>query len=93
MNAAVGSTLLGLLIVILAVGIPYWLTHKRMRPQHDPAEANAYLEATARSKRDVAKGRPSHRPFWHGGDASRRWQAAHAGEQTEVDEDIPISGR
>lgn len=38
------SILIGLLLVVAAVGIPFWLTHRRMRP-NDPAEAHAYLDA------------------------------------------------
>jgi hypothetical protein len=65
MSAAVGQTLLGLLIVSLAIGVPYWLTHRHMRPQHDPAEMQAYAEATDRSAEKIAAGAPARR-FDHG---------------------------
>jgi hypothetical protein len=35
---------IGLLLVAAAVSIPFWLTHRRMRP-NKPAEAHAYLDA------------------------------------------------
>ena len=35
---------IGLALVAAAVGIPYWLTHRGMRP-NDPVEARAYLDA------------------------------------------------
>jgi len=38
------SIAIGLLLVALGVGIPYWLTHRGMHPS-DPAEAQAYLDA------------------------------------------------
>jgi hypothetical protein len=75
MTTAVVSVLAGLVIAILVIGTPYWLTHRHMRPQHDPDEALAYQQATARSAGDIAGGKPG-RSFWHGGRAARRWQAA-----------------
>ena len=77
MFAAIGASVLGLLIVILAVGIPYWLTHRHMRPQHDAGEVQAYQEATDRSKQAIAEGKPG-RPFWRGGRAARRWHKVQA---------------
>lgn len=56
MISTLGAILLGLLIVILAIAIPYWLTHRHMRPQHDPAEAGAYAVATDRSAEKIAAG-------------------------------------
>jgi hypothetical protein len=35
---------IGLVLVAAGVGIPFWLTHRGMRP-NDPAEAHAYLDA------------------------------------------------
>ncbi len=40
-----GSLVIGLAIVALAVGIPYFLTHRRMREPHDVADSHAYLRA------------------------------------------------
>jgi hypothetical protein len=42
------SIIAGLVIVALAVGIPYLLTHKRMRSPHDLAEGQAYIRARRR---------------------------------------------
>jgi hypothetical protein len=42
---------IGLAIVIAAVGIPYLLTHKRMRSPHDHAESHDYLQKTHRRVR------------------------------------------
>ena len=82
MYVAVGASLIGVLIVILAIGIPYWLTHRHMRPQHDTDEVQAYQEATGRSQQAIAEGKPG-RPFPRAGRAARRWQAA----QADVDRD------
>ena len=41
----------GLALVILAVGIPYLLTHKRMRDPHDTSEGQDYLRAKRRWQR------------------------------------------
>jgi len=40
-----GGLVIGLAIVALAVGIPYFLTHRRMREPHDVADSHAYLRA------------------------------------------------
>ena len=88
MSVAVGATLLGLLIVILAIGVPYWLTHRHMRPQHDPTEMQAYAEATGRSAEKIAAGVPS-RGFDHESSAGREWRAAHAGVDPETGEPSP----
>jgi hypothetical protein len=92
MTTAVVSVLVGLLIAILVIGTPYWLTHRHMRPQHDPDEALAYQQATARSADDIATGKPG-RAFWRGGRAARQWQAAHAGVDPETGEPNPRTGR
>lgn len=92
MSAAVGEALLGVLIVILAIGVPYWLTHRHMRPQHDPAETQAYAEATGRSAEKMAAGAPS-RGFDHGSRAGRDWRAAHAGLDPETGEPAPKTGK
>jgi hypothetical protein len=54
------SIFAGLLIVLLAIGIPYWLTHRRLRP-HDLAEGQGYLDATGKTPEDAAAGRPGRR--------------------------------
>ena len=53
-TVALAAVIGGLVIVLLAVGIPYWLTHQRMSAQDDRAESAAYLEATGRTAEDVA---------------------------------------
>jgi hypothetical protein len=45
------AILVGLALVIAAVGIPYLLTHKRMRSPHDRAESHEYLHKTHRQVR------------------------------------------
>jgi hypothetical protein len=92
MSSAIGAVLLGVLIVVLAVGIPYWLTHRHMRPQHDPAEMQAYAKATDRSAEKIAAGVPG-RGFDPGSRAGREWSAAHAGVDRETGEPAPISGK
>jgi len=92
MIGTVGAVLLGLLIVVLAVGIPYWLTHRHMRPQHDPAEMQAYTRATDRSAEKIAAGAPS-RGFDVGSRAGREWHAAHAGVDPETGEPALRTGK
>jgi hypothetical protein len=43
-----GALVIGLAIVVLAIGIPFFLTHKRMREPHDVADSRAYLRARRR---------------------------------------------
>jgi hypothetical protein len=52
------SLAVGLVIVLCAVGIPYWHTHRRMREPHDLTEARGYLDATGETAEDAAVGRP-----------------------------------
>ena len=51
----------GLLIVLFAVGIPYWLSHRNLHPQKDRSEAHAYLETTGKTAEDAVSGRPGRR--------------------------------
>ena len=51
------SIFVGLLIVLLVVAIPLWLTHRRMQP-HDLSEGQAYLDATGKTPEEAAAGRP-----------------------------------
>ncbi len=73
MTVALAAVIGGLVIVLLAVGIPYWLTHRRMSAQHDRAESAAYLEATGRTAEDVAAGR-SGQPLQTEQESARRWR-------------------
>ena len=98
MWVAIGASLLGLLIVILAIGIPFWASHRRMRSKSDPGEVRAYQEATGRSGEAIAAGKPG-QPFWRGGKAARRWQAVQAedhatrtGQQPEHSEERGQAG-
>jgi hypothetical protein len=43
-----GGLAIGLVIVASAVGIPYFLTHRRMRDHHDVTDSHAYLRARRR---------------------------------------------
>lgn len=42
------SVIIGLAIVACAVGIPYLLSHKRMRSPHDHSESRTYIQAKRR---------------------------------------------
>ena len=48
----------GMLIVLLAVAIPYWLTQRRMREHHDLSEAYEYLAAIGKTPAEAATGQP-----------------------------------
>jgi hypothetical protein len=52
------AVILGVIIVALAVGIPYYLTHRRMSEHIDHGPGEAYLEGTGRSREDLAAQRP-----------------------------------
>ena len=43
-----GALAIGLAIVIMAVGIPYFLTHRRMREPRDLSDSHAYLRSRRR---------------------------------------------
>jgi hypothetical protein len=43
--------IIGLVVVALAVGIPYLLTHQAMRDPHDLSDSHAYIEAKRRWRR------------------------------------------
>ena len=45
MGWAWGGVLIGVVIVALAVGIPYFMTHRRMREHHDVSDSRYYLRA------------------------------------------------
>ncbi len=49
---------IGLLIVLAAIGIPYWITHRHMRPHHDLTESYEYLKVAGKTPQDAATGRP-----------------------------------
>jgi hypothetical protein len=68
------SIVVGLFIVACVVGIPYWFTHRRLRPHHDNDTAAAYLKATGKSPEDAGAGRP--------GDPDRR--EGSAGERARA---------
>jgi hypothetical protein len=72
MTVAIAAFSIGLLIFILAVGAPYWLIHRRMRPQEDEVEVSAYAEATGRTMGQISSRRQG-RPL-RDGPAARRWR-------------------
>ena len=43
-----GGLVIGLVIVAVAVGIPFFLTHRRMREPHDVSDSRAYLRERRR---------------------------------------------
>jgi hypothetical protein len=43
-----GGLAIGLVIVVLAVGIPYFLTHRRTREPRDVSDSRAYLRERRR---------------------------------------------
>jgi hypothetical protein len=52
------SIALGLLIVAVAVGYPYWRTHHRMRDPYDKAEARGYFAAKEQADEGVLPDQP-----------------------------------
>jgi hypothetical protein len=63
---------IGILIVLLAVGWPFWLTHRRMRPHYDSTQAQAYLDATGKTPQDAVEGQPGSKD-WQNADGSQSW--------------------
>ena len=45
-----GGVLIGVVIVALAVGVPYFMTHRRMREHHDVSDSRYYLRARRKSR-------------------------------------------
>jgi len=43
-----GGLIIGLVIVALAIGIPFFMTHKRMRSPRDLSDSRDYLRARRR---------------------------------------------
>ena len=56
------AIVLAVVVVCLAIGIPYFLTHRRMKDHFEHDHSEAYLAATGRSTEDVAQGQPG-RPW------------------------------
>jgi len=65
--------MIGLVIVVLAVGIPYFLTHRTMHEPYDRSEGRAYLEGKRKwwQRRALAglseQAAGERRPRWHTG--------------------------
>ena len=45
-----GGVLIGVVIVALAVGIPYFMTHRRMQEHHDVSGSRQYLRSRRKSR-------------------------------------------
>jgi hypothetical protein len=55
--------IIGLAIVALAVGIPYFLTHRTMHPPYDRSEGRAYLQGKRKwMRRHAAAGQSEEAP-------------------------------
>jgi hypothetical protein len=53
------SIAVGVFLFLLAVGIPYWLTHRRLRPR-EHVDADTYLKAKDQAAEDVIPEQPAH---------------------------------
>ena len=59
MSWAWGGVIIGVVIVALAVGIPFFMTHRRMREHHNVDDSRHYLRARRKSRlqgRDASAG-------------------------------------
>ncbi len=52
------SIALGLVIVAVAVGLPYWRTHHRMREPYDKTEARGYFDAKDKADEGMLPDQP-----------------------------------
>jgi hypothetical protein len=50
MSWAWGGVIIGVVIVALAVGIPFFMTHRRMREHHDVSDSRYYLRSRRKSR-------------------------------------------
>jgi hypothetical protein len=50
MGWAWGGVIIGIVVVALAVGIPFFMTHRRMREHHDVSDSRRYLRARRKSR-------------------------------------------
>ena len=50
MSWAWGGVIIGVVIVALAVGIPFFMTHRRMREHHDVSDSRHYLRGRRKSR-------------------------------------------
>jgi hypothetical protein len=52
------AIILAVVVVGFAIGIPYFLTHRRMKDHFEHDHSETYIEATGRTAEDVSSGRP-----------------------------------
>jgi hypothetical protein len=71
------AIILAVIIVSSAVGIPYWLTHRRMTDHYEHDRSETYLSATGRTAGDVARKRPGR--AWRRRPPGRHQAAASGG--------------
>ena len=50
MGWAWGGVIIGVVVVALAVGVPFFMTHRRMREHHDVSDSRHYLRARRKSR-------------------------------------------
>lgn len=51
------AIVIAVIVVACAIGIPYFLTHRRMTDHYEHEQSETYLEGTGRTPDDVASGR------------------------------------
>jgi hypothetical protein len=73
-----GALAIGLVIAALAVGVPYYFTHRRMRAHHDVSDSHEYL-------------RGRRRLLWQRRVAGARWQGT-TGQEPGSDPGPTVSG-
>ena len=59
MNLTWTSIAVGVVLFLLAVGIPYWLTHRRLHPR-EHIDADTYLDVKDQAAEDVTPEQPAH---------------------------------
>lgn len=71
------AIILAVIVVGGGVGIPYWLTHRRMTDHYEHDRSETYLAATGRTASDVSRKRPGR--AWRKRPSGRPSQAAPGG--------------
>lgn len=84
MTVAIGI-IIAVIICLLAIGIPYWRTHRRLRAHGEVSQGRDYLNATGKTPEDAAAGRPGSPQRRQGNREEQAEAIRTAAQQDEID--------